>query len=198
MSADKPTDAFGSRVMESEATANSRERWRQQAPKIATVSVLAPLLAFLVIGIVTMEVPSGAEAPGPKVFPIMVAILTGVLLVVQLVTLGRAPKATMKADPAPAGKVAPSQPPGTHAANDINGVGLIGAVGSFFVFTLLLEPIGWLISAALLFVGIAWSIGARNVLTILAGGLAIASIVQLAFGGGLGMALPAGILEGLF
>lgn len=198
MSAEEPRGASGSHVMQTQSMVAARETVREQAPRIATVLVLIPLLAFLIHGIVTMEVPSGAEAPGPRVFPIMVAVLAGVLLVSQLLTLGRAPRVTMKSDPSPAGEMAPAHVPGVHAADDINRVGLIGAVATFFAFTLILEPVGWLLSSALLFIGVAWSIGARNIFAICAAGLAIASVVQLAFGGGLGLTLPSGILEGMF
>ncbi|MGB7450188.1 MAG: tripartite tricarboxylate transporter TctB family protein [Ornithinimicrobium sp.] len=178
-----------------------RPTWHDRAPGLVTAAILVVLLTFLTIGILTMTVPSGAEPPGPKVFPTIVAVLTGVLLVMQLVALSRPAVRTMKADPDPGQDTddAPeARAPGTHDPDDVNSRALVGAMGSFLVFSLLLQPVGWLISAALLFTGVAWSIGARNLPTVLGAGLAISSVVQLAFGGGLGLALPAGILEGVF
>ncbi len=171
---------------------------RDRAPALVTTAILAGLLVFLVVGILTMEVPSGAEPPGPRVFPIVVAILTAVLLVLQAVGLARPPAPSMKADPDAAPGEQEARAPGTHDADDVNVPGLLGAVATFLAFTLLLQPLGWLIAATLLFAGVAWSLGARKVPTVLGAGLAIASVVQLAFGGGLGLALPPGILEGVF
>lgn len=174
--------------------------WADRAPGLVTAAILTVLLAFLIIGVLTMEVPSGAEPPGPKVFPVIVAVLTGALLVMQLITLTRPAARTMKADPDPsdAHDAPAARAPGTHDPHDVNRRALLGALGSFLVFTVVLQPVGWLISAALLFTAVAWSIGARNLPTVLAAGLAISSVVQLAFGGGLGLALPPGILEGVF
>lgn len=181
---------------------DERSIWSDRAPALVTIVILIGLLAFLVVGILTMEVPSGAEPPGPRVFPTIVAILTAVLLVLQVLTLRRTPAATIKADPDADPDVSlteqEARAPGTHDADDVNLPGLLGAVGSFLAFTLLLQPLGWLIASALLFSGVAWSLGARNLPVVIGTGLAISSTVQLAFGGALGLALPAGILEGLF
>lgn len=61
-------------------------------------------------------------------------------------------------------------------------------------FTLVLEPLGWLISATLLFVGMSLALGGRHLLRALVIGLGLASLIQVVFSGLLGMQLPAGIL----
>lgn len=185
----------------------------QHLPGIVTAAILAGLLIFLLAGIFTMEIPSGATSPGPLVFPIIVAVLTGVLLVAQLVAVFLPVKASMKGDMSPAardelateddegapgadGEEQPDEAAGTD--DPINAKAVIGAVGCVAVFVLILQPLGWLISAALLFVGIGFAMGERKLPSLLAAGLAISSVVQLGFGGGLGLTLPAGILSGVF
>jgi putative tricarboxylic transport membrane protein len=76
----------------------------------------------------------------------------------------------------------------------VNWVKLGSALAAMIVFTLILEPVGWLISATLLFAAMSLSLGGRKVGTALVVGLGLASIIQIVFSGMLGMTLPAGIL----
>ena len=75
------------------------------------------------------------------------------------------------------------------------GVAVVSA--SLVLFMVVLTTLGWLISAALLFAGVAWGLGSGRHLVNLGAGLALSSVIQLAFSGGLGLPLPAGILAGL-
>lgn len=191
------------KTTENTAVQRRAERW----PGIVTGAILIGLLAFLLSGIFTMEIPPGATSPGPLVFPIIVSCLVGALLIAQLISLFRPVKASMKGDMSPApdeqavdkGPDAGSEQPVADAADDsVNAKAVIGVIGSVVVFIAILQPLGWLLSAALLFVAIGFAMGERKVFGLVAGGLAISSLVQLGFGGGLGLSLPAGILGGVF
>ena len=185
-----------------EATAadHRAERW----PGIVTGAILIGLLAFLLSGILTMKIPPGATSPGPLVFPVIVSCLVGALLVAQLVSMFRPVKASMKGDMSPSSAHAPEEDDATamqHAEapdESVNVKAVVGVIASVVVFIVILQPLGWLLSAALLFVTIGLAMGERKVLSLVAGGLAISSLVQLGFGGGLGLSLPAGILSGVF
>ena len=59
---------------------------------------------------------------------------------------------------------------------------------------ILLEPVGWLISATLLFWAMSVALGGRRHVTGLIMGLGLASMIQVVFSGLLGMSLPAGLL----
>lgn len=179
----------------------------QRLPGIVTAAILAGLLIFLLAGMVTMEIPPGATSPGPLVFPVIVASLTGALLIAQLIALFRPVKASMKGDMSPGAKQVTDEPEieaeeAEHAPgvpdDSVNGKVVLGVVGSVAVFIAILQPVGWLISAALLFAGIGFAMGERKLRTLAAAGLAISSLIQLGFGGGLGLSLPAGILSGVF
>ena len=76
----------------------------------------------------------------------------------------------------------------------VNWVKLGSALASMIVFTLILEPVGWLISATLLFAAMSLSLGGKKVVASLVIGLGLASVIQIVFSGMLGMTLPAGIL----
>lgn len=62
---------------------------------------------------------------------------------------------------------------------------------------LLVERIGWPLAAAVLFLGVAWSLGARSPLRAAAIGLVLGLVVQVLFVTGLGVSLPAGLLRGV-
>ncbi|HEU5143794.1 MAG TPA: tripartite tricarboxylate transporter TctB family protein [Dermatophilaceae bacterium] len=78
---------------------------------------------------------------------------------------------------------------------DWKTVGLLVAV--FGVNALLLEPLGWVISGALLFWGCAFALGNRHHIRGLVIGVALGLITFYAFAIGLGVNLPAGILQGI-
>ena len=62
---------------------------------------------------------------------------------------------------------------------------------------MVLPVLGWLLSAAALFWVLSWAFGSRRPLLDIGVSIIVSSLVQLAFGAGLGLSLPAGILEGL-
>lgn len=78
------------------------------------------------------------------------------------------------------------------APTDWRSVALVA--GTFAVFIAVLVPLGWLVAGTWLFWGTAQSLGSRRRLFDLGVALAVASVVQLAFGAGLGLNLPAGVL----
>ena len=184
------------------------------APLPLAVLVLA-VTAYLVHGVVTMDVPATATTPGPRFFPVVVAVVSGLvgvaLLVQHLVVRRRGAhgSAAGAAPVAPADTAAPSDtadaattgaPPATQPAGEdddrINWSAVLAVGGAFLLFTLILEPVGWLVSAAVLFYGVLIGLGSRRWLVDAGVALVFSAVVQLAFSGGLGLPLPAGILGG--
>jgi putative tricarboxylic transport membrane protein len=70
-------------------------------------------------------------------------------------------------------------------------------IGVFIANAVLIEPLGWVISGSLLFWGAAFALGNRHHVRGLAIGVALALITFYAFAIGLGVNLPAGILQGI-
>ena len=145
--------------------------------------LLVALGLYLVVGIITMEVPEGAKHPGPKFFPIIIAIAVFVLAALMAIQLIRHP------EPVPADAKA------YKSYSDWKTIALVA--GGFLLFALLLVPVGWLLSAAFLFWIIAFALGSKNRLGDVGIALVFSSCIQLAFGAALGLNLPAGILEGV-
>lgn len=176
--------------------------------------LLAALAASLTWGNLTMRVPSG-DALGPQTFPWIViglCLLSAVLITVEVFRHPErviddpeqdqfsgvsalhdpfdetfAPTVQVAAE-AEARAEAPAHDPGTNWR--LLGLALATLVG----FTLILEPVGWLISATLLFWGMSLALGGRRHLPALLIGLGLASVIQVVFSGLLGMSLPSGIL----
>ncbi|WP_082589555.1 tripartite tricarboxylate transporter TctB family protein [Nostocoides sp. Soil756] len=69
--------------------------------------------------------------------------------------------------------------------------------GAFVLNALLIEPLGWVISGALLFALSAFALGNRHHVRGLAVGIAMSLATFYAFAIGLGVNLPAGILQGI-
>lgn len=74
----------------------------------------------------------------------------------------------------------------------------LGLLAFFFILNaILIEPLGWAISGTILFWGSAFALGNRHHLRGLAIGVALALITFYAFAVGLGVNLPAGVLQGI-
>ncbi|ROS54117.1 tripartite tricarboxylate transporter TctB family protein [Frigoribacterium sp. PhB24] len=175
--------------------------WRRRTGLIVPGLMLVIGLA-LVVGTVTMRVPDTATSPGPQVFPAIVAALVLIVAVLLAVDVLRKPEAATVeiAQPAAPGDVDDLDLDGEPVDRrpTSNRRALLGALGTVVVFIAALTPLGWLLAGAVLFWGIARSLGSRRPAFDVFLALAISSIVQLAFSAGLGLNLPPGILEGIF
>lgn len=170
--------------------------------------VLVVIAGLLIYGNLTMKVANPGPF-GPQAFPWIVAVvclLAAALIVVEQV---RHPRTVADGfNPDPFSGVGVVHDPfdeslapqiRAEAAEDappegVNWAKLGWALGSMIVFTLILEPVGWLISATLLFAAMSLSLGGKKIVTSLVIGLGLASVIQIVFSGMLGMTLPAGIL----
>ncbi|MBA2813643.1 tripartite tricarboxylate transporter TctB family protein [Streptomyces sp. KM273126] len=176
-------------------------------------------------GTLTMEVPANVASPGPQLFPTMVAVACVVFAVLLGIDILRRPEpeqvaAPTDGDPAiDAGTAArtaeaadvtassASTNASETAAGDTADAGatrvrsnrraVAGLVGTIVAFIVLLVPLGWLLSGALLFWGVARALGSRRPVFDIFLSIAISSIVQLAFSAGLGLNLPPGVLAGV-
>jgi putative tricarboxylic transport membrane protein len=78
---------------------------------------------------------------------------------------------------------------------DWRAVGLIAL--ALLAYLVLLEPAGFIIASAVLFVVAAFAMGSRRYARDIASGLLFAAIIYVGFTRGLGLDLPAGILAGI-
>ncbi|AXH97894.1 tripartite tricarboxylate transporter TctB family protein [Ornithinimicrobium avium] len=141
---------------------------------------------YLLYGVVTMEVPDGTDFPGPQFFPMILVVVGLVLAALLVLHYLRNPE--VPEDPDPTG-------PRYRTFTDWSAVAW--CVGGFILFTLVLEVLGWILAAALLFWCVARGIGSRRPVFDLSLGLLLSSLIYIAFVQGLSLNLPVGFLGGI-
>lgn len=149
-------------------------------------AVLVAVGAFLIYGAVSLEPGFAKVDPvGPKAFPLTIGIVLIVLAVVLALAIPRG-----SVGEADAGEDVDPNSPG-----DWRTVGML--VGVFVAVILLVEPLGWVIAGTLLFAGAATILGNRHYVRNIVIGAVLALVSFYAFYSGLGIPLPAGILDGI-
>ena len=146
-------------------------------------------VAFTVgLGVVTAVGASGiglsgsADTFGPRSFPYLVSILligSGVFVLIDLLR-GRRGQADDGED--------------IDLSVKTDWLVVVKLAVLFVIHSVLITIIGWWLAAALLFFGAAWSLGAKKLWRAALIGLILGFVLQLAFGVGLGLSLPAGPL----
>ena len=149
--------------------------------------VLAAFATYLLAGMLLMEVPDSVDFPGPRFFPAIITGVIYVLVVVEIIGVFRqwssGSLGTPSDDAAPAA---------------FSWRSLAWVIGGFLAFSLLLEFLGWILGAALLFWCVARGFGSKRPLFSLIVGLTVASVAYIAFDMALGLSLPSGLLGGGF
>ena len=123
---------------------------------------------------------------GPRVIPYIVGagmIVVGVWLAYEALT-GRMSLGTTESEDAD-----PALP------TDWRTVGLLAL--ALLVYLLLIERAGFIIASAILFVMAAFAMGSRRLARDIAIGIVMSTVLYVVFSRGLGLSLPAGILEGI-
>lgn len=157
---------------------------RRDLAQLGLAAALVVVGAYTVYDATTLRIGFG-DPVGPRVFPYVIGagtVLLGVLLV--LATLrGDVPEAEGGEDV------------DLHQPADWVTVGKLVGVLMFTVLTV--SFLGWAVSGAILFVGSAWSLGSRTLVRDVIVGLVLSVSSWYAFHEGLGVILPAGILDGV-
>jgi putative tricarboxylic transport membrane protein len=157
---------------------------RRDLAQLGLAAALVVVGAYTVYDATTLRIGFG-DPVGPRVFPYVIGagtVLLGVLLVL----------ATLRGDvpESEGGEDVDLQQPA-----DWLTVGKLVGVLMFTVLTI--SFLGWAISGAILFVGSAWSLGSRTLVRDVIVGLVLSVSSWYAFHEGLGVILPAGILDGV-
>lgn len=153
---------------------------------------LGVALVLLGIGALVLrdasQIPTTAGQIGP-VGPKAVPVVVGCLLVLVSLLLTRDVLRGGRGEPEGGEDIDLSHP------SDWRTVGLL--LAAFLANALLLERIGWPLSGAVLFFGSAYALGSRSYLRDVAVALVMSIGSYLLFARGLGIALPAGWLQGV-
>lgn len=149
-------------------------------------AVLVVVGAFLIYDAVTLDAGFAKVDPvGPRMFPLTIGVVLVVLAIVLAIAIPRG-----SIGEADAGEDVDPNAPG-----DWRTVGLL--VGLFVAVIVLVNPLGWVIMGTLLFAGAATILGSHHYIRNFAIGLVLALVSFYAFYSGLGIPLPAGVLDGI-
>lgn len=175
-----------STVEEQSEGSTKSEKLKPDYAQYIVVAVLAAVGVFLVYNALTL--PAGfakVDPVGPKFFPMVIGVAALLLAVVLAIAipLGSSGEADAGEDIDP------------EAPSDWRTVGML--VGLFVVMILLINPLGWVVMSTLFFGSAATILGSRHYIRNFAIGLVLALASFYAFYSGLGIPLPAGILDGI-
>ena len=153
--------------------------------ELGLAGLLLALGAFLVVDAARISVPVNANAIGPRFFPTCVGVLlVGVALWLAVDVLRGG-----------AGEMEAAEDVDVSRSSDWRTLALLSVV--FLGHALLLEPLGFPVAAALLFFGVAASLGSRRWARDAALAVVLAVAVFLVFARALGVGLPVGVLQGV-
>lgn len=192
-----PNPTSASAVLGDRLRIVSRPGMAALAKALTMPVVVAAFATYLLVGIITMRVPSSADFPGPQFFPAIItvglygfAIALAVSGIREVRSLPDPHTAELLA--AEAGEDAADEP----RAVRIDVRSLLWILGSFLAFAFLLNVLGWVIAAGLLFWGVARGFGSTKPIASLVVGLTMSSLAYIGFDMALGLPLPSGILGG--
>jgi putative tricarboxylic transport membrane protein len=154
-----------------------RQSWT--GPRLAGAVLLAGSVAIL-IAVTTISGRGGYSTSGPRFVPLLVAIG---LIALSALYLART---FIRPDVALAERAA-QEDDATHWATPA----LIMAV--LLAYAFLLEPIGYPLATAAVFIAIAWLLGSRSIVRDVLVGLVLGFGLYTAFTQYLGVSLPAGL-----
>lgn len=191
----------------------SRWGWFAGRGELGFVLLIVVVASWLLYGGLTMEV-LGSSRPGPQFFPLLISGL--LYIAAAAITVSALRRPTL-----PDGEPHPGR--GNFSKDMLSDLGSIDnerarrrfsrysedwatysdwktlgwILGGIALFILILNPVGWVLSATFLFWVVVRALGSRRTFIDLGVALLFASVIQLAFNDGLGLPLPPGFLEGL-
>ena len=167
------------------APAPPAQRFLAGKAELGLAALLLALGVFLLVETQRIAVPVNANAIGPRFFPTVVGVVLVVVSLWLAVDVLRGGHGEMEA----------AEDVDTSRSSDWRTIALLSAV--FLGHALVLEPLGFPVAAALLFFGVAASLGSRKWLRDAAIAVVLATLVFVVFARGLGVGLPAGVLQGV-
>ncbi|MBE1587238.1 tripartite tricarboxylate transporter TctB family protein [Nonomuraea angiospora] len=156
--------------------------WR---PELGLAVVVLGLGVLVVIGTLDVSAAASQLGIGPRFFPMLVGgamVLIGLFYVADVLRGGH-------------GDPEESEDVDVEAPTDWRSVGLVS--GIFLAFTALLNVLGWIIGASLLFFGLSLALGAEHKARSAVISVVVGLATYLLFVKGLGVSLPGGLLAGV-
>ncbi|TDC77626.1 tripartite tricarboxylate transporter TctB family protein [Micromonospora sp. KC606] len=152
----------------------------------AVCAFLALVGALVIIDATRIGSALGSADPiGPKPVPILLGVLLLIVAAVYAVDVARG------------GSGEPEAGEDVDLTTPVDWRTVLLLIGAFLVNAVLIDRLGWVISGTLLFWGTAFALGNRHYVRNLLIAVALALITFYTFAIGLGVNLPAGVLQGI-
>ncbi|MFU8875575.1 tripartite tricarboxylate transporter TctB family protein [Micromonospora sp. SL4-19] len=168
----------------SAAESPAPKRDRAQYGMCAFLALVGGLVIFDATTRVGQAINS-ADPIGPKPVPILLGVLLLIVAAIYAVDVARG-----GAGEAEAGE-------DVDLSTRIDWRTVLLLIGAFLVNAVLIDRLGWVISGTILFWGSAYALGNRHYFRNLLISVALSLITFYAFAIGLGVSLPAGVLQGI-
>ncbi|MEV0827458.1 tripartite tricarboxylate transporter TctB family protein [Nonomuraea rubra] len=159
----------------------NRRSWSWR-PELGLAVVVLVLGVLVVVGTLDVSAAASQLGIGPRFFPVLVGgamVLIGLFYVADVLRGGR-------------GDPEESEDVDAEAPTDWRSLGLVS--GIFLAFAALLDLLGWIVGASLLFFGLSVALGAGNKLRAAVIAVVMGVATYLLFVNGLGVRLPGGVL----
>ncbi|GAA1762403.1 tripartite tricarboxylate transporter TctB family protein [Nonomuraea bangladeshensis] len=159
-----------------------RSWWR---PELGLALVVLGLGVFVIAGTLDVSAAASRLGPGPRFFPVLVGgamVVIGLFYVLDVLRGGH-------------GDPEESEDVDAAAPADLRGLLLVS--GIFLAFAALLDLLGWIIGASLLFFGLSVALGAEHKARAAVVAVVMGVLTYVLFVNGLGVRLPDGPLAGV-
>lgn len=153
--------------------------------ELGLAGLLLGIGVFLLVETQRIAVPVNANTIGPRFFPTVVGavlVVVSLWLAVDVLRGGH-------------GEMEVAEDVDVSRSSDWRTLALLSVV--FLGHAAVLEPLGFPVAAALLFFGVAAALGSRRWARDAGVAAVLSALVFLAFARGLGVGLPAGVLQGV-
>ena len=169
----------------SQAVSPSRGRLAAR-PELGVALLLGVVGVVVLVDALRMDAPTtDSDRVGPQAFPLAVAVLLLVCAVALALDVLRGGR----------GVAEEGEDVDLTAPTEWRVV--LPLLGVFVANVLLIDVLGWVVSGALLFLGCAWSLGSRHHVRDALISVTLSLVTFYGFYLGLGIHLPAGVLEGV-
>jgi len=151
--------------------------------ELGFAALLAVVAAYILIETPAIRVPNTGSGLGPRAFPYMIGVAmagVAVWLAIEVIRYG-------------SGR--PESGEDVDLTKPTDWRTLVALIGVLLLHIAMLERVGYIVSAAVLFGGAAFVLGARRPIPLLLSTIVLPVVVYVAFTRGLDLSLPRGPLE---
>ncbi|MFI2646734.1 tripartite tricarboxylate transporter TctB family protein [Micromonospora fulviviridis] len=181
---DEPATTAGTDPAAAPEAAAARQPDRAQYGVCAFLALVGGLVIFDATTRIGRAINT-ADPIGPKPVPILLGVLLLVIAVIYAVDVARG------------GAGEPEAGEDVDLSLPIDWRTVLLLIGAFLVNAVLIDRLGWVISGTILFWGSAYALGNRHYVRNLLIAVALSLITFYTFAIGLGVDLPAGVLQGI-